>query len=87
MLYTKLYIGSNNETKELEYDKIRKILATAQQGYTILEAVGVWNGLEEHTAIVEIYGNYNLAIIGELKRELKQDSILVTRQYVDVSFE
>ena len=86
MKYTKIYVGSNNVTKELEIEKIKEVMITAQQGYTIIEAMGIWKGEEEKTAIIEIYGNYNLAIVGELKKELNQDSIMVVEDYKQINF-
>ena len=35
MIKTKIYVGSNNETGELEIVKIKDILRTAMQGYTL----------------------------------------------------
>ena len=86
MEYTRIYIGSNNDTKILELDKIQNILSTWLESYTIIQAMGVWKGTKENTAIVEIYGTYNLGIIEILKRELKQDSILVVNNFLEVHF-
>lgn len=77
MKLTKIYVGSNNTTKELEIEKIEDVLNRWQEGYTIIPCSGYWKGQKENTAIIEIYGNYNAGIIPELKRELKQDSLLV----------
>lgn len=88
MKLTKIYIGSNNDTKELELNKILRVMEMAQAGYTLIKAQGVYrtcvdtasqqyNLLDEETAIIEIYGSFNTGIIPELKRELKQDYILV----------
>ena len=87
MKYTKLYIGSNNDTKVLEIEKIKSIMLSAQQGYTLILAKGIWKGIEEETAIIEIYGEYNIAIVSELKRELKQDAILVVIDYKQANFQ
>lgn len=88
MKLTKIYIGSNNTTKELELEKIENVLNRWQEGYTIIiiKAQGYWKGQKENTAIIEIYGNYNTGIIPELKRELEQDSILVAEFISDVNF-
>ena len=86
MEYTKIYIGSNNDTKILELDKIQNILNIWIESYTIIQATGVWKGTKENTAIVEIYGTYNLGIIELLKRELKQDTILVVNNFLEVNF-
>lgn len=97
MKYTRIYIGSNNATKELELGKIKEIMQTAQAGYTLTQGVGVYrkcidsasqsyNLIDENTAIIEIMGEYNTGIIPELKAKLKQDSIMVVEQISEVSF-
>lgn len=86
MEYTKIYIGSNNETKELELDKITNYLNTQLQGYTIIKTLGYWKGTREDSCIIEIYGNYNRAIPSELKKILKQDSIMVVTCFNEVKF-
>lgn len=88
MEYTKLYIGSNNETGILEKDTIIIVLNTLgnTQGYTIIDTIGYWNGTSEPSCIIEIYGSYNLSIVDILKKELKQDSIMVVKDYKVVEF-
>lgn len=75
----RLYIGSNNETKELELDKIKEIVSRYYDGFTIILAVGYWKGSEENTAIVEISentsGNWNSAVVSSLRNELRQEVI------------
>ena len=86
MKLTKIYVGSNNETGVLELDKIISVLDRWEDNFSIIEAMDFYNSKEEKTAIIEIYGNYNLGIVPELKRELKQDSILVVSDYKEVEF-
>jgi hypothetical protein len=86
MKLTKIYCGSNNATGILEIDTIKAVLNRTQASYTIIEAMGIWKGKQENTAIIEIYGDYNLAIPLELKRELMQDSVLVVESLVEVNF-
>lgn len=85
MIYTKIYVGSNNVTNVLEIEKIHDIL-DGLQGYTMTIAKGYWQGKLEDTAIIEIYGDYNLGIISDLKRILQQGSIMVVTSIVDVTF-
>jgi hypothetical protein len=76
----KLYIGSNNETKELEIQKIKEITGAVFEGFTFYEAMGFWRGLEEKTAIIEIETEEEDKInhlIETLKKELKQEAIAV----------
>lgn len=75
MMY-RLYIGSNNETKELELDKIKQIVSSYYDGFTIMLATGYWKGNEEKTAIVEISTDaWNTGLLKSLKQELKQQAI------------
>lgn len=50
-------------------------------GYTIIETLGYWLGNNEPSCIIEIYGKYNPELIQILKTELKQDSIMVVKDY------
>ena len=62
----------------LEVDIIKSVLDRwIVDGYTLILAKGYWKGRSEDTAIIEIYGDYNLGIVSSLKQELKQDSLLV----------
>ena len=75
MMY-RLYIGSNNETKELELDKIKQVVSRYYEGFTIILATGYWKGNEEKTAVVEISTNsWDTGVLHELKQELNQESI------------
>ena len=88
MKYTKIYIGANNETKELELNKIKEILHLTGQldGYTLYHAQCYWKGSTEFCAVIEIYGSYNISLIDILKRQLKQESIMVVKDYKVVEF-
>ena len=87
MILTKIYVGSNNETGILELVIIHKVLQSLGIcGYTLTQGAGYWQGKSENTAIIEILGDYNTGIIPELKRELKQDSILVITSIVNAKF-
>jgi len=76
----KLYIGSNNETRELEVQKIKEITGLVFDGFTLYEATGYWRGSEERTAIVEIETQEEEklnSLIKTLKKELKQETVAV----------
>lgn len=78
----KLYIGSNNQTKQLELTKIKKCLGLYFTGATIYNCLGYYKGSEEKTAILEISTQNKSKIyqlIKVLKQELKQDSIGLQR--------
>jgi len=85
MNHTKIYVGSNNETGFLEVEKIKEVLE-GLEAYTLIIAGGYWKGKHENTAIIEIYGDYNLGIIPELKRVCMQESIMVVESIVKVTF-
>lgn len=72
----RLYIGSNNEMKELELDKIKEIVSRYYDGFTIIIATGYWKGKEEKTAIVEIETNFlHDLMLSKLKSQLHQEAI------------
>ena len=72
-----IYIGSNNETKELELDRINAITSGNHKGFTLYTATGHWLGTEEATAVLIVHDDpaIVMATIDTLKRELKQDAI------------
>lgn len=72
-----IYIGSNNETKELELDRINAITGDNHDGFTLYTATGHWLGTEEATAILIIHDDPAkvMATIDTLKTELHQDAI------------
>lgn len=86
-MITRIYIGSNNLTKKLELDKIELIVNQYHDGFTIIKACGYWNGKKENTAIIEICDKLvSEDLLVELKSELKQDSLLVSRMVSDTVF-
>ena len=79
-----LYIGSNNQTGELEKERITEIASLFVEGFTLSEAVGFWAGSREKTAILTISLGLKsseaeealvLALAKELKEDLRQDAI------------
>lgn len=77
----RLFIGANNETGEVEVDKLVKLLDDTFSGYTVYETVGRWEGKNENSVIVEIederteYDSMVEHMIGRLKLELNQQAI------------
>lgn len=80
-----LYIGSNNNTHELDAPTIKAILQKFKvNAYTYQEALGYWNGSPEKNAIVSIITEEASPIAfsipylaGELARILDQEAVLV----------
>lgn len=71
-----VYVGSNNETKKLELDEIKRI-CSRHDGYTLYNATGAWLGSEEETAVLVIHDTPAkiLMTISDLKFDLNQDAI------------
>jgi hypothetical protein len=72
-----IYIGSNNDSKQLELDKICKIANKRHAGFTLYTATGYWLGSEEATAVLIIHDAWSKIIrtISDLKLDLDQDAI------------
>ena len=80
----KLYVGSNNETKILELELIKGVLNTFFEGYSLSIISGVWKGLSEQTAIIEILSE-NIddkikIVASQLKELLHQEAILISKE-------
>lgn len=72
-----IYVGSNNETKQLELDQIRSIASKRHDGFTLYTATGYWLGSQEETAVLVIHDDpikINMTIT-DLKLDLDQDAI------------
>ncbi len=77
MINYRLYIGSNNQTGELEIDRIYSILDDHLEAYTIQLANGRWKSKNEDSVIVSITTTEKIAnrLIEKLKVELDQEAI------------
>lgn len=75
------YVGSNNETKQLEIEKIEEIVSAHFDGFTASEVIGYWKRSKERTLKIEVITSESaekLAKIGEeLKIKLNQESVLL----------
>ena len=79
----RLYIGSNNETGELEDKKAERVVAKRFEGFTTIKrgVTGHWKGSKENTMVVEIATDEEDELkktVEELKEELKQEAVGVT---------
>jgi len=86
-----IYIGSNNETHRLELNRIKEVISSKFDGFSLAEITGYWKGTEEKTAKVEIIieDSQELKIVSlckELKTELSQESILVEFLESNIAF-
>ena len=79
-----IYIGSNNETHQLESDEAIKTISKYFDGFTAYEVIGYWKGTQEKTLKVEIVADPAkdtevVKMVKELKASLKQDAIMLEK--------
>jgi len=86
-----IYIGSDNETKKIAEVYRSKVIKWANslfpEGYTIFEANGYYDGLNEDSLLVSVLSECEIEVsdyVNDLKRELKQDKILLTKFDMEV---
>jgi hypothetical protein len=85
----KLFVGSNNDTKKLEADKIKAIASKHFDGFTFYCALGFWKGKAEKTAIIELSNENKQAVLNlaeALKQELKQEAVLIQEFNTAIQF-
>lgn len=76
------YIGSNNQTHELEKDKALAILANSYEGMSTTELVGYWKGQSEKTLLVSVvcdvvdYTQVK-SVCKQINRDLNQQAVMV----------
>ena len=78
LITIKAFIGSNNETKELEIDKIASTLSKNHEAFTLQYPVfGYWKGETEQTAILYLSDERSKVMntLNELKEVLDQEAI------------
>jgi len=85
-----IYIGSDNNTKKIHksyLDKVKKWAnKTFPDGYTLVRGEGYYNGFSEDSLLLHAFLDYIPILksrLEKLKRELRQESILVVRSAVD----
>nr|DAP00641.1 MAG TPA: hypothetical protein [Caudoviricetes sp.] len=78
LITIKAFIGSNNETKELEIDKIASTLSKNHEAFTLqYPVIGYWRGEAEQTAVLYLSDERSkvLNTLNELKEVLDQEAI------------
>jgi len=73
-------------TENKNIKRIKYILNTRFDSYTIYNAVGIWKGKDEKTLVIEIIGSDMLEVysVAESVRKInKQDAVLVTKSFVE----
>uniref|UniRef100_A0A6M3JE92 Uncharacterized protein n=1 Tax=viral metagenome TaxID=1070528 RepID=A0A6M3JE92_9ZZZZ len=86
-----LYIGSPNDTRQIDSDYLSKIRTWADahlEATTMLRGTGTWHGTSEDTILLVHIADSPIEDkhIGELKRILNQECIMVECQEVDIQF-
>lgn len=85
-----IYIGSDNDSRKIHDGYLNKVRTWASEtfpdGYTIFKGEGYYNGSSEDSILLHAFLNYDPALnqqLEKLKRELKQQAILVVKSAVD----
>ena len=99
-VYT-FYVGRNvsegkTVVETIDHETIVKVVKATLKGATIYDAVGLWNGQEESTTVIEVIGNpihakHGHTIVPEAYRQhlewrFQQESVLMTVQEVETYF-
>jgi len=86
-----IYIGSDNGSRKIHKNYLKKVSdwanATFPDGYTLFRGQGCYRGISEDSVLLHILSDYDAPLrdrLQMLKRELKQESILVVKSAVDV---
>jgi len=85
-----VYIGSDNDSRKIDDGYLNKVKTWANttfpDGYTLVKGEGYYNGTSEDSILLHAFLNYDPALghqLEKLKRELRQESILVVKSSVD----
>lgn len=86
-----IYIGSDNDSRKIYDSYLNKIKNWANEifpdGYTLVRGEGYYNGTSEDSILLYAFLDYNPVLkhqLKKLKRELKQESILLVKSTVDL---
>lgn len=85
-----IYIGSDNDSRKISNLYLEKVKEWANEafpdGYTLVRGEGYYNGSSEDSVLLHTFLNYDPALkhrLERLKRELKQQAILVVKSTVN----
>ena len=85
-----IYIGSDNDSGKIHDGYLDKVKDWANKtfpdGYTLVKGEGYYNGASEDSILLHAFLNYDPSLsrqLQKLKRELRQESILVVKSSVD----
>jgi len=84
-----IYVGSDNDSERINtvyLEKVKKWAnSTFPEGYTLVRGEGYFNGNPEDSIVLQVLLDYDPNLkrqLEKLKKELRQDSILVVRSRV-----
>jgi hypothetical protein len=85
-----IYIGSDNDSRKIHDSYLDKVKEWANrtfpEGYTLFRGEGYYKGVLEDSILLHAFLNYDVALkrrLEKLKRELKQESILLVKSPAD----
>ena len=85
-----IYIGSDNNSRKIHEGYLNKIKNWANtvfpDSYTILKGKGYYRGISEDSLILHILLDHDINLenhLSKLKKELRQEAILVVKSKVD----
>jgi uncharacterized membrane-anchored protein YitT (DUF2179 family) len=86
-----IYIGSDNGSRRIDDDYLNKVRHWADgvfpDGYTVVKGQGYYRGTSEDSLLVNVLSYNELSLreqLKQLKRELSQEAILVSKTQVDL---
>lgn len=86
-----IYIGSANRSRRIYSSYLKKVRQWASDtfpdGYTLVRGEGYYRGISEDSILLHAFLDNDAPIrdrLEKLKRELRQESILVVRSAIDV---
>lgn len=86
-----IYIGSDNGSRRIDDDYLNKVRHWADRvfpdGYTVVKGQGYYRGTSEDSLLVNVLSYNELSLreqLKQLKRELSQEAILVSKTQVDL---
>jgi len=84
-----IYIGSDNDSRKIDDFYLEKIKrwanSTFPEGYTLVRGEGYFNGNPEDSIVLQVLLDYDPNLkrqLEKLKKEIRQDSILVVKSKV-----
>lgn len=85
-----IYIGSDNNSKRIDQRYLKRVKNWANKvfpdGYTIIKGKGYYRGTSEDSLILHVLLDYDINLenhLSKLKKELRQEAILVVKSKVD----